>query len=109
MDNINNQYQKIIEALVKEGHTILQVFNPDNSCFYFSVMSFQESFNSSSESIEFNTVQGINITDFMRTQGGNPNVTVAVAKFFDFISNAKIIRCEFGKNWRWIKWGSVSR
>lgn len=109
MDNINNQYQKTIETLVKEGHTILQVFNQDGSCFYFSVLNFQESFSSPTNSVDFNAVQGINITDFMRTQGANPNSMAAVAKFQEFITNAEVIRCEFSKDTRWMKWGSASR
>lgn len=109
MDNINNQYQKTIETLVNEGHVILQVFNEDGTCFYFSVMNFQESFSSPTNSVDFNAVQGINITDFMRTQGGNPNLVAAIAKFNEFITNAPVIRCEFSKNYKWMKWGSSSR
>lgn len=109
MDNINNQYQKIIETLINEGHVILQVFNQDGSCYYFSVMNFQESFMSSTNSVDFNSVQGINITDFMRTQGGNPNSAAVVAKFNEYITNAPVVRCEFSKNYNWMKWGSASR
>ena len=109
MDNLNNLYQKTIETLVDNGHTILQIFNQDGSCFYFSVLDFQESFTSPINSVEFNSVRGINITDFMRTQGGNPNSIAAAAKFEEYILNANVVRCEFSKDTRWMKWGSAAR
>ena len=109
MDNLGNLYQKTIETLVDKGHTILQIFNQDGSCFYFSVLDFQESFTSPTNSVDFNSVRGINITDFMRTQGGNPNSIAAAAKFEEYILNANVVRCEFSKDTRWMKWGSAAR
>lgn len=109
MDNLGNLYQKTIETLVDNGHTILQIFNQDGSCFYFSVLDFQESFTSPTNSVDFNSVRGINITDFMRTQGGNPNSIAAAAKFEEYILNANVVRCEFSKDTRWMKWGSAAR
>ena len=109
MDNLGNLYQKTIETLVDNGHTILQIFNQDGSCFYFSVLDFQESFTSPTNSVDFNSVRGINITDFMRTQGGNPNYIAAAAKFEEYILNANVVRCEFSKDTRWMKWGSAAR
>lgn len=109
MDNLSNLYQKTIETLVDNGHTILQIFNQDGSCFYFSVLDFQESFTSPTNSVDFNSVRGINITDFMRTQGGNPNSIAAAAKFEEYILNANVVRCEFSKDTRWMKWGSAVR
>lgn len=109
MDNLNNLYQKTIETLVDNGHTILQIFNQDGSCFYFNVLDFKESFTSPTNSVDFNSVRGINITDFMRTQGGNPNSISAAAKFEEYILNANVVRCEFSKDTRWMKWGSAAR
>ena len=109
MDNLSNLYQKTMETLVDNVHTILQIFNQDGSCFYFSVLDFQESFTSTTNSVDFNSVRGINITDFMRTQGGNPNSIAAAAKFEEYILNANVIRCEFSKDTRWMKWGSAVR
>lgn len=109
MDNLSNLYQKTIETLVDNGHTILQIFNQDGSCFYFSVLDFQESFTSPTNSVDFNSVRGINITDFMRTQGGNPNSIATAAKFEEYILNANVVRCEFSKDTRWMKWGSAAR
>ena len=109
IDNIANNYQKAIESLIREGHVILQVFNNDGSCFYFSVLSFQESFVSPTNSVDFNSVTGINITDFMRTQAGNPNTIAIGARFNEFIANADVVRCEFSKDRPWMKWGAVSK
>jgi len=109
MENNNNLYQKAIESLIAEGHTILQIFNQDGSCFYFSVLDFQESFTSPTNSVEFNSLRGINITDFMRAQGGNINVLNIKSKFNEYIANAGVIRLEFSKNISWMKWGSAAR
>lgn len=105
----NNQFQKTIESLVDNGHVILQVFTGEEDCLYFSVMDFQESFQSPTNSVEFNSVRGINVTDFMRTQGGNPNAVAMIAKFNDFINHSNVVRCEFSRNFRWMKWGSAAR
>lgn len=109
MESTNNLYQKAIEALIADGHTILQIFNMDGSCFYFSVLDFQESFTSPTNSVEFNSLRGINITDFMRTQGGNINILNIKSRFQEYILNAEVIRLEFCKNLNWMKWGSASR
>ena len=109
MDNTHNLYQKTIETLIEQGHTILQVFNADGSCFYFSVLDFQESFTSPTNSVDFHAVRGVNITDFMRTQGANPNGVMAVSKFAEFLQNSNVVRCEFSKDTRWMKWGSAAR
>lgn len=109
MDNLNNLYQKTIEALIAQGHNILQVFNQDGSCFYFSILDFQESFISPTNSVEFNSVRGVNITDFMRTQGANPNAIAAISKFNEYIQTANVVRCEFSKDFKWMKWGSAVR
>lgn len=109
MDGLINQYQGVIEELVKNGHTILQVFYADGSCLFFDVLDFQEAFTSAAVNVEFNSVRGFNITNFMRTQGGNPNVIAARSKFSEYIMTAEPIRCEFSRDIRWMKWGSASR
>ena len=105
----NNLYQKTIEALIADGHIILQIFNQDGTCFYFSVLDFQESFTSPTNSVEFNAVRGINITDFIRNHGGNINILNIKSKFNEYIANAEVVRLEFSKDIRWMKWGSATR
>lgn len=109
MENISNNYQKAIEILVKDGHTILQVFNVDGTCFYFDVFKFQESLADAVSNLNFNSVIGINITDFMTSQGGNPNAVALVARFHEYIDTVEVVRCEFCSDIRWIKWGNASR
>ena len=101
--------QKIIESLVDEGHVILQVFVNDDECLYFSVLDFTESFSSTAGAVEFNSVRGVNITDFIKNHGGNPNTVIVKSKFNEYILNADVIRCEFSKYVKWFKWGSASR
>ena len=58
-----NIYQKAIEQLVLEGYTILQIQQPSGEVLYFNVWKWQESYFNTAQSIDFNTVEGINITD----------------------------------------------
>ena len=111
MDSLLNQYQGVIEELVKNGHTILQVFNADGTCLFFDVLDFQEAFTSAAGNTEFNAVRGFNITNFMRTQGGNPNIIAVRAKFAEYLmtKGTEPIRCEFSRDIRWMKWASASR
>lgn len=104
-----NIYQKTIEILIEEGHAILQIFNLDGTAFYFTVMEFKESFRSASSSVEFNSLKGINITDFLRINGSQPDKTNLLSRFRDIVNNSPIIRVEFSDNVRWFKWASASR
>ena len=104
-----NKYQKAIETLVNNGNVIVQIINPDNSAFYFATYKFEESFTSGSQGVEFNLLEGINITDFMRVNASQINQTNLLAKFDEVLRNSPVIRCEFSKYIRWYKWGIVGK
>lgn len=104
-----NRYQKAIETLVNNGNVIVQIINPDNSAFYFSVYKFEESYTCGTGGVEFNLLEGINITDFMRVNASQVNQTNLLAKFDEVLRNSPVIRCEFSKHIRWYKWGIAGK
>lgn len=102
-----NVYQKAIEQLVSAGHIILQVVMPDGNCLYFSVYQWQEGYFNTAQSVDFNTVEGINITDFLiKNAERYNNYTTFMASFNKVIDESSVVRCEFSKTSIWYKWSS---
>jgi hypothetical protein len=98
-------FQKAIESLVLEGCAILQVILPDNSCAFFSVYEWTESFFNSAQSVDFNTVTGINITEFLNKQAMNyMNRSSFIAAYNKVIDDSPVVQCQFHKNAVWFKW-----
>ena len=109
-DNINmelNAHQKQIESLIDEGFTILQIFNDNGTTFYFVVNKFEESFQSTSQSVDFCQVVGINVTDFLSVTNNMPNKNDFIARFNQFVNNSRVVRMKFSKNVKWFEWTKV--
>jgi hypothetical protein len=101
-------FQKAIESLILEGCTILQVILPDGSCAFFSVWSFTESFFNSAQSVDFNTVEGINITEFLNKQASQyMNRSSFIAAYNKVVDDSPVVQCQFHKNAVWFKWQQV--
>ena len=60
-----NIFQKAIEQLVLEGYTILHIIQPNGETLYFNVYKWQEGYFNTAQSVDFNTVEGVNITEFL--------------------------------------------
>lgn len=102
-----NIFQKAIEQLVMEGNTILQVVMPDGESLYFAVYKWQEGYFNTAQSIDFNTVEGINITDFLHKNSAQYNNRTAFMSLFNkAMDEGVLIRCEFTKGSTWYKWSS---
>lgn len=101
-------FQKAIESLVMEGCTILQVILPDGSSAFFSVFQFTESYFNSAQSIDYNTVEGINVTEFLNKQASQyRNRSSFIAAYNKVIDESPVIQCQFHKNAVWFKWQMV--
>lgn len=105
-----NIFQKAIEQLVLEGHIILQIIEPStNQSLYFSVYKWQEGYFNTAQSIDFNTVEGVNITDFLYKNAAQcQNHVNFISQFHRVIEDGVLIRCEFSKNTPWYKWAVPS-
>lgn len=103
-----NIYQKAIEQLVLEGHTILQVSTPNKDEFlFFAVYKWQEGYFNTAQSIDFNTVEGINITEFLSKNASMcANHTNFISMFNRVMGEGVLVRCEFTKGATWYKWSA---
>ena len=103
----HNEYQKAIEQLVAEGYIILQVVTPNRGNFFFAVYMWQEGYFNTAQSIDFNTVEGVNITDFLYKNASRyANRTEFISAFNKVMDEGLMVRCEFTKNSTWYKWSS---
>lgn len=103
-----NIYQKAIEQLVLEGYTILQVTTPNKDEFlFFNVYKWQEGYFNTAQSIDFNTVEGVNITEFlMKNATMCSNRTNFISAFNKVMEEGVLVRCEFTKDTVWFKWSA---
>lgn len=102
-----NIYQQAIQELILDGYTILQIIQPNGNNLYFNVYKWQEGYFNTAQSIDFNTVEGINITDFLIKNANICNNRVDfINRFNNEINNCAIIRCEFSKTTEWYKWSA---
>lgn len=103
-----NIYQKAIEVLVLQGFTIVQIFS-NGEYLFFVVYRWQEGYFNTAQSVEFNTLEGINITDFLKRNSAlHSNIVEFIASFNKEIENSNLIRLEFQKDCVWFKYSSAT-
>lgn len=102
-----NLYQQAIESLIREGFDVLKIVESNGYEFYFIVYKFQEAYFNSAQSVEFNTVEGINITAFLNK---NLNISQNHSQFIGALNNElerlDIVRLQFNKKIEWYKWST---
>lgn len=100
-----NLYQQAIDSLVKGGFDVLKVVESDGHALYFIVYKWQEAYFNSAQSVEFNTVEGINITAFLnKNLNLAQNYTQFVGALDNEIEKMDMVRVQFSKNAEWYKW-----
>lgn len=105
-----NNFQQAIEVLNEEGYSILQIqVNDSGEYMFFIAYRFQEAYFNSAQSVDFNTVEGINITNFL-TQ--NASLSNNRANFLGILKKILVerivIRLTFSKNIKWYKWDAAN-
>lgn len=104
---IKNLYQQAIESLIIEGFDVLKIVESDGYELYFIVYKFQEAYFNSAQSVEFNTVDGINITAFLNK---NLNISQNHSQFIGALNNElerlNIVSLQFNKKIEWYKWST---
>ena len=98
-----NAYQKIIEVLVANGYTILQIISNPYQVFYYLVHEFSPSFAGGGQEIKFNYLKGINITDFLQKNCTSDTRNI-LAKMDEIMQNSIILRIEFSNKVEWYKY-----
>lgn len=102
-----NIYQKAIEQLVLEGYSILQIVQPSGQTLYFNIYKWQESYFNTAQSIDFNTAEGVNITEFLNKNVAMCNNRVEFLNHFNKeMEDGILVRCEFSKDSTWYKWSA---
>lgn len=99
-------YRDAINAIIKLGYVVLEVEMPDGEWNYFVVHEFTPSSKTSVEAIEYSTMIGVDVTDFIAKR----SVTFAQIDFAssleEFLSSTdtNVITLEMSKQTRWYKW-----
>ena len=99
-------YRDAINAIVKLGYVVLEVEMPSGEWNYFVVHEFTPSTKTAVEAIDYSTMVGVDVTDFIAKR----SVTFAQIDFSssleEFLSspNTNVITFEMSKQTRWYKW-----
>lgn len=102
-----NLRQQAIESLISNGFDVLKVVEQSGVELYFIVYKWEENYFNSAQSVEFNTVEGINITAFLnKNLNLSQNSTQFVGALENELENLKVVRMEFSKKIEWYKWSS---
>lgn len=100
--------QRAIEVLVLQGYIILQIVQPNNNVLFFLVYRFQEAYFNTAQSIDFNSVEGVNITEFIEkysTMFRNHNEFLR--QFNEYVDKSPILGLQFSKKVEWYKWAAI--
>lgn len=103
-----NEYQKAIESIVNEGYEVLQISSAKSDEYlFFVIYKWQEGYFNTAQSIDFNTLEGVNITDFLnKNAAGYANHALFISSLNNSLSEGMLIRLQFTKDSEWYKWSS---
>ena len=104
---ITNEIQiAAIVELNRQGYDVLQMFQPGSSePIFFLVYKFQEAYFNTAASVEFNVVEGIEITQFMiRNASFANNVVDFTNNLQRTIDTSPVVRVQFSKETVWYRW-----
>lgn len=106
--DLNNK-QKFIEQIISLGVNVVEIFpnNTTDESMLFVANTFEPSMKTPTDDIQYNSLVGINVTDFVKNASlVDPNNFKN--KFEQFIrSDSRIIvRINFSRNIRWFKYAS---
>ena len=108
MQSLNlNAYQTVVEILINEGYVIVQLMVGGCDVMYFAANEFHPPIRGNSENVPFGRVIGVNITEFMKVNGGLNEQRQILGRFKETMNNQAVIRMEFDENTNWYKWASV--
>lgn len=100
-----NSLDKAIKTLVMNGYDILDVVFHDGHHMLFSVYKWQEAYFNTAQSIEYHTVEGIDVTEFIQKNAETcTNYKEFISRFEREIEQGMVVRCEFSKNAIFYKW-----
>ena len=101
-------YKKEIYETIKSGFGVLRIISdiPANDV-YILVNNFEESRSSNIASIDFNLVEGIDITDFLNKSVLSNDNSQFSDKLSQVISHSEPMRIKFSKHVPWMMFNRV--
>lgn len=104
---LKNLFQQAVESLVNGGFDVLKIVESSGYEMFFIVYRFQEAYFNSAQSIEFNTIDGINITAFLnKNLNLSQNSTQFIGALGNELDNLKMVRLQFNKKTEWYLWST---
>lgn len=102
---MNEVIKKALNELLLQRHIVLQVVQPSGTTIWFLVFKWQQGYFNTAESVEFNTVEGIDISEFMEKNAAMYRSNSEFRSQLErFIEENPVIRCEFTNKSIWYKW-----
>ena len=106
--DLNNK-QKFIEQIISLGFNVVEIYpnNTTDESMLFVANTFEPSMKTPTDDIQFNSMVGINITDFVRnTSVVDPNNFKSKFERFIHDESRIVVRINFARNIRWFKYSS---
>lgn len=100
---MNEAYLNAVEILISNGYKVIQISFETFNVFYL-VHSFQESVLSGPSPVDYNTLVGINITEFMKNMTMVQDKSIFMNNFQNRINSSFVTRIQFSRNQEWICW-----
>ena len=101
-----NAFQCIIEVLLQDGYTIIQIVSNPYNVFYYAVLEFEPPYQGGGQTIEYGYLKGINITDFLQKNSANDARHIA-AKMQDIMLHSQVITMNFSNKVEWYKYSAA--
>lgn len=104
---MNSLKIQAIELIVEEsGYKILRLTEGEDQYSWWIIETFIPATVNSSEPVEYHTVTGIEMTDFINTNHDSQNKSMYLERLEKFVENANTMTCEFHKDILWKKYVS---
>lgn len=100
---MNNSYQSAISMIIEEKYKVVEVIDKDRHMF-FVAHTWTPSYGDSVEKVNHNELTGIDITNFMATNGTMVNSLQFKNKLEQVLQESKIIRMSFSNNIKWYEY-----
>lgn len=99
-----------IKEINRQGFDVLQMFQPGMAePIFFLVYKFQEAYFNTAASVEYNVLEGIEISQFMERNASFAHNTVDFNNNLQrVIQESPILRVQFSKETVWYKWSFVT-
>ena len=99
-----------IKEINRQGFDVLQMFQPGQvEPIFFLVYKFDEAYFNTAASVEYNVLEGIEITQFMeRNASFAHNVVDFTNNLLRTVEESPVLRVQFSKETVWYKWSLVT-